>query len=470
MSGIQNTTDLHRTSSQASISTPQPTDTTPTPKPHSKTRDVAAGSPHGRTSPSSSRPPQRALPTAATPEIAPASTALSIRSVHSAREAAAEQAAAHFDTLLQAGQARKLTDKDVINAVLFQALSVGGGAAFAFGLGRSLGADVAEMIVRAAFGSPQLAGVGPDTTQFGESDRQTAMMLTNAVARWVGATVGGGIGAAVGNVAAPRMATMTGKQLLPVPANELVPDHVAQLLKPDGTPYGTEGVAQLRAEVAAAQKEYGAVGGGTHIHAGELAFGAENALRGLGQGKQPMGAPVDATVSTVVSATAGAATGAYAAFEMARHRLQVPDARHSGPGSAPLVGVPTFRPGDPAPIPDRFTGPTAGHTALNIAAGTGDRIAQMAKATLPLGAANVTGTAMAAALPETPGDIGHRVVQATESGAGVAAAVSPWFQAQPGILAKDKARIAAQQQRADDVEMGRRDPAPEGSAAVPRNG
>ena len=123
-----------------------------------------------------------------------------------------------------------------------------------------------------------------------------------------------------------------------------------------------------------------------------------------------------------------------------------------------------------APIPDRFTGPTAGHTALNIAAGTGDRIAQMAKATLPLGAANVTGTAMAAALPETPGDIGHRVVQATESGAGVAAAVSPWFQAQPVILAKDKARIAAQQQRADDVEMGRRDPAPQGAAGVPRNG
>lgn len=469
MPAIQNTPDLHRTASNASLTTPQVSEQTPPARPQSTTRDVA-GSPQGRTSSSSSRPPQRALHTAGTPEITAASTALSIRSVHSARDAEMALARENFDALLQAGQARKLTDKDVVLAVTFQALSVGGGAAFAFGLGRSLGADVAEMIVRAAFGSPQLAGVGPDTTHFGESDRQTAMMLTNAVARWVGATVGGGIGAAVGNVAAPRMATVTGKQLLPVPANELVPDHVAQLLKPDGTPYGADGVAQLRAEVAAAQKEYGAIGGATHIHAGELAFGAENALRGLGQGKQPMGAPVDATVSTVVSATAGAATGAYAAFEMARHRLQVPDARHSGPGPAPLVGVPTFRPGNPAPIPDRFTGPTAAHTALNIAAGTGDRITQMAKATLPLGAANVTGTAIAAALPDTPGDIGHRLIQANESGAGVAAAVSPWFQAQPGILANDKARIAAQQQRVDDLEMQAREPAQETTNAAPRNG
>ena len=185
-----------------------------------------------------------------------------------------------------------------------------------------------------------------------------------------------------------------------------------------------------------------------------------------------MGTPVDATVSTVVSATAGAATGAYAAFEMAGHRLQLPDARHTGPGPAPLVGVPTFRIGDPAPIPDRFTGPTAKDTALNIAAGTGDRIAHMAKATLPLGAANVTGTAIAAALPKTPGDIGHRVELGIESGAGVAAAVSPWFRSQPTILANDKARIARQQQRTDDLEMNRRDGAGEDApgGAAPRNG
>ena len=257
MSGIQNTADLQRVASHAHVGV-TPHDTTPSSTaPHSTVRD-GGDTPQGRTSPSTSRPPQRSLQAQQTARSEPsmaiteARRSLSIRSVHAARDADVAQAAEAFGALVEAGQARRLTDKDVVQAVLFQALAVGGGAAFAFGLGRSLGADVAEMIVRGAFGSPQLAGVGPDTANYDVSDRHTAMMLTNAVARWVGATVGGGVGAAVGNVAAPRMAALAGRQLLPVPADVLVPDHVAGLLAPDGQPYGEPGVAHLRAQVAAA--------------------------------------------------------------------------------------------------------------------------------------------------------------------------------------------------------------------------
>ena len=34
---------------------------------------------------------------------------------------------------------------------------------------------------------------------------------------------------------------------------------------------GADGVAQLRAEVAASHREYGTIGGDTHVHAGEVA-------------------------------------------------------------------------------------------------------------------------------------------------------------------------------------------------------
>jgi len=382
--------------------------------------------------------------------------------------------AQNFNAIVQEGQSRTLTSPDVVKAIVFQAATVGGGAAFAFGLGRSLGASVAEMIVRAGYKSAQQVGVGQDTANYKESDHHTTQMLVTTVARAVGAAVGGGVGATVGNVLAPRVAALAGKQFKPIPADVLVPDHVAELLT-GGRPYGAEGVRQLREQVAAAHKEYGAIVGDAHVHAGEVAFGTENALRGLGQGKQPMGLLVDVPVSTAVSATAGAATGGYAAIMMAKHRLSVPNANYAGEGNAPMVSVPTFQVGDVAPIPDRFTGPTAADTARNIAAGTGDRILHMGKATLPLSAANLTGTAIAAALPKTPGDIGHRVEQALESGAGVAAAVRPWFESQPTIANNDKARIAAQKERvaarpaaSEDVEMGNVDG--EGRAADPDQG
>jgi len=362
-----------------------------------------------------------------------------------------------FNAIVQDGQNRRLTDPDVVKAMAFQAVNVGGGAAFAFGAGRAIGAGVAEMIVKAGFQSPQLAGVGPDTAHYHETGQQTwqqhtGQVVATAVARAIGATVGGGIGATVGNVVAPRLAAMLGKQFKPMPADVLVPDRVAKLRKPDGQLYGEAGVKDLREQVTAAHKEYGAIVGDAHVHAGQLAFGVENASRGLGQGKQPMGAPTDAGVSIGVSGTAGAVTGIYAAIKMAGHRLSVPNPDHTGTDPAPMVDVPTFYAGDPAPIPDRFTGPTVKHTAMNIAAGTGDRIGQMAKATWPLSAANVAGTVIAAAIPKGPSNIAHRVVQAVEAGPGVAAAVRPWFESQPNILNKDKARIA-RQQPSKDLEM-----------------
>ena len=355
-----------------------------------------------------------------------------------------------FANIVAAGQNRRLTDSDVLKAVVFQAANVGGGAAFAFGLGRSLGADVAEMIVRAGFGSKQLAGVGPDAVHYHETADQsarehTAQVLATTVARAVGAVVGGGIGASVGNVVAPRMAGLAGKQFLPIPANVLVPDNVSHLQDAQGNLYGDAGRQRLRDEVTAAHRTYGAIAGDTHVHAGQVTFGVENAVRGGGQGKQPMGAPVDATVSTVVSATAGAATGAYAALAMAKHRVQVPDPTHNGNGPAPMVDVPTFYVGDAAPIPNRFTGPGTMHTIGNIAKGTGERIVQMGKATAVLSTANVLGTAIAGAIPKTPGDVAHRFIQALESGIGVAIAVPPWFSAQPTIGAHDAARIRQQQ-------------------------
>ena len=156
----------------------------------------------------------------------------------------------------------------------------------------------------------------------------------------------------------------------------------------------------------------------------------------------PAGAGPHIGLSIVVSATSGAATGAGAAFTMARQRVSVPDARHNGDGPAPMVSVPPFQVATPAAPPDRFTGPTKTATAVNIAKGSLDRIGQMGKATAALGAASLTGPAIAAALPDTPGDVAHRIIQAGVLGAGVAAAVEPWFKAQPEIAGRDAARRA----------------------------
>jgi len=359
-----------------------------------------------------------------------------------------------FDAIVQDGQTRKLTDLDVVRAVGFQAAVVGGGAAAAFGLGRSFGADAAELAVKAAYrlNMKDQLGVGSDKGATDHSLQHAGQTSVIPVARAVGATVGGGVGAVVGNVLAPRVAALAGRQFKPIPAEELVPDHVAELLT-GGRPYGAEGVARLRAQVTEAHGRFGAIGGAAHVNGGRAAFGAVNAVRGGSQGGQAVGL-YDMPISTGVSATAGAATGIFAGVKMANHRLAVPDANHTGDGNAPMVDVPTFSVGTPAPIPNRFTGPTATQTAMNIAAGTVDRIVHMNAATLPLAAANMAGALVSASLPKAASTVGPRIVKALELGGGVLTAVSPWFKSQPTIANNDKARIDRQQPRSADVELG----------------
>jgi hypothetical protein len=446
------TADTQPTARLSSQSTSRPTSPL---SGRSSTGQAAPGRsarPQAATAASASTPQAALQQSGSAAGVAAAGQALSIRSTQAAAQPDQSPAVRRFGEIVASNDTMNAANPEVKKAAVFQGVNVGAGAGFAFGLGRSLGASAADMITRAAFEAPQLAGVGADGANFQkQTDRETALMMTTAISRWVGAAIGGGIGAAVGNVVAPRLASTAGRQLLPVAPNDLVPDHVANLLKPDGQPYGQEGVAALRAGIAATQKEHGNIAGGTHVRAGEIAFGAENALRGAGQGLQPMGLPVDVAISTIVSATSGAATGATAAFDMARQRVEVPDARHTGSGPAPMINVPPFRIGDPAPIPDRFTANTKVETAKNMALGTGDRTLQMAKASGPLGAAGLTGTAIAAALPETEGDYAHRLIQMGVLGAGVAAAVEPWFQSQPRIAGRDAERLA--QQRSRDVEM-----------------
>lgn len=369
--------------------------------------------------------------------------ALSIHSVQSPAALARANAVNRFEQHVALGEHMNLKNPDVRKAALFQGLNVGVGAAFAFGAGRALGADIAEAIVHAAFHSPQIVGVGEDKAGYDQGNLHTAQMMTTVVARWLGATLGGGIGAAAGNVVAPRMArAAAGRQLLPIPANELVPDHVAELIGADGHPIGEARVAALRASIAEEQKKHGVIVGDTHIRAGQYAFGALNAARGGGQGFQPMGIAPDTPVTALVSATSGLATGIYAATAMAGARLTVPDAGHDGELAAPPVAVPLFRVGDPAAIPDRFSAAGAGKTAANIGMGVLDRTRAMGKATSVLGAAQLTGTAIAAAVPAKHAAVAHRVIQAGVQGAGVWAAVEPWFKEQPVIGAHDAARRA----------------------------
>ena len=99
-------------------------------------------------------------------------------------------------------------NKDAAAGIAFQAVNLGFGAANAFGLGRNLGAALADVFVRAGFHAHQVLTSEPDTVSFEEQTaRQTRMMYTTLVAQAVGAELGGAVGMAVGNVAAPRVAT-----------------------------------------------------------------------------------------------------------------------------------------------------------------------------------------------------------------------------------------------------------------------
>lgn len=372
--------------------------------------------------------------------------------VQSPGEAATSAAVQRFSAIVDSETDMRASHPEVRKAVLAHAIGVGAGAALAFGMGRSIGSAVADVLVRAALQSPQLLGVGEDKAYAKEqSDTQTHTMLALNVARWVGAAIGGGIGSSVGTVLAPRAAAWLGWRLAPIDPKALVPDHVADLMRPITAastsdiaarlePYGERGVAELRAEVAALQRQFGDLGGPSYVQAGTACFGVENAARGLGQGLQSFGPLPDIAVSTSVSATAGASTGAFAALAMVRLRLDLPDARHLGDGPAQLISVPLFELARPAPVPDRFTGPSAWATAANLVRGTAHRVGRMAASTLPLGVMSLGGTAVASLLPRTPGDMAHRVIQGGVLGAGVATAVPPWFKAQKEIAERDAAR------------------------------
>jgi hypothetical protein len=235
-----------------------------------------------------------------------------------AAPATRQRANQRFQSLVQGKESLRLSRRASWLPIVHQSLSLGGGAGFAFGLGRSMGAAVVDLVGQAieTDKEPQWLGVGRDTLDFHEmSKHELAMTYGLPLVRWGFTAIGGGMGAAAGHVLAGRLANWAaGVSLQSINAHELVPDHVAHLKDPQGQLYGEAGVAALRREIQSRQKAAASIDGPRHINGGRASFGLLNAARGLGQGMQPMGALVNVAVSTAVSGLAGAATGAQGPF------------------------------------------------------------------------------------------------------------------------------------------------------------
>lgn len=365
------------------------------------------------------------------------------------RDAVRRQAVARFDAIRIAGMSMTPADTEVLKAIVALAASIGGAAALGFGLGRSIGGAIAELGVRSAFDAPQTLGIGSDRNYVDQdTDHNLLQIAVIATSRWVGASICGAIGATLGSVVSPRVAALSGRQLVPVPPAQLVPDHVADLLDGSGTPYGLEGVRRLRQEIQALQDRHGLIDGPTQVRAGEKAFGGLNAIRGASLGMTPLGALPDIGLSAGVSLTAGALTGLAGGVAMTRQRHRVPDAGHGDGQPAPLVPVPLFEVRKSPAVLPRFTGTGARHAAGNIGHGVANRLWLFIGSTWLLGVLGLLVNVAGAATRPAPLNWIHRTGKAIELGVGVGCAVRPYFQGLPPIAAREIARL--ERQRNDD--------------------
>lgn len=363
-------------------------------------------------------------------------------------EAARQLALSRFDAIRRGGMTMSVGQPDARAAVLALAMSIGVAAAFGFGLGRGIGGAIAELGVRSVFDTRQPLDFGTDRNYVDlNTDRNLLQIAAIATARWLGATILGGIGATLGSVVAPRAAALTRRQLTAIAPEHLVPDHVAGLLDGNGVPYGLEGVRRLRQQILAAQSDTGQLHGRTHIRSGVVAFGAVNAARGAVQAMTPLGALPDIGISAAASLAAGAATGLAAGTWMVGARLPVPDAGHAGDGPAPLVPVPLFEVKKTAPVLPRYTGTGPRHGMGNVARGAADRIRLFVASTWLLGLLGLLVNLAGAATRPSPRNWIHRAGKAVELGVGVGAAVGPYFRGLQPVAVRDRARLEAQRAR-----------------------
>jgi hypothetical protein len=361
------------------------------------------------------------------------------------QEATRRQAVARFDAIRLTGVSMTPADIEVLKAIVALAVSIGGAAALGFGLGRGIGGAIAELGVRSAFDAPQTLGIGNDRN-YVEQDTDHSLLLIAVIttSRWVGASICGAIGATVGSVVSPRAAALTGRQLAAIPPDQLVPDHVADLLDETGAPHGMDGVRRLRQEIQAIQDRHGLIDGPTQVRAGEWAFGGMNAVRGASLGMAPLGALPDIGMSAGVSLTAGALTGLAAGVAMARQRHRVPDAGHVGGDPAPLVSVPLFEVKKTPVVRSRFTGTGPRHAMGNIGHGVAHRLRLFLGSTWLLGMLGLLVNVAGAATRPAPLNWIHRAGKAVELGVGVGCAVRPYFQGLPPINAREHARLESQ--------------------------
>lgn len=334
---------------------------------------------------------------------------------------------------------------EVLRAIVALAVSIGGAAAFGFGLGRGMGGALAELGIRHLFDTEQPLGIGEDRNYVDQdTDHNLAQIAAIATGRWLGATICGGLCATLASVVAPKAAALTGRQLVAIPSEELIPDRVAELRDETGTPYGMAGVARLRRELERAQRETGHIDGTTHVRSGAAAFGVLNAVRGTALGMSPIGVLPDIGISAAVSLTAGASTGLTAGTLMAGKRHRVPDAAHAGDGPAPLVRVPLFEVKKTAPVPPRFTGTGWRNGLGNVCRGAADRIRLFVASTWLLGLLGLLVNLAGAGTRREPLNWVHRAGKAIELGVGVGAAVGPYFRGLPAVNARDRARLERQ--------------------------
>lgn len=360
-------------------------------------------------------------------------------------DAVRRQAVTRFDAIRIAGLSMTPADTEVLKAIVALAAFIGGAAALGFGLGRGIGGAIAELGVRSAFDAPQTPGIGNDRNFVDQdTDHSLLQIAVIATARWVGASICGAIGATLGSVVSPRVAALTGRQLVAIPPAHLVPDHVADLLDRTGTPYGLEGVRRLRQEIQALQDRHGRIDGPTQVRAGEGAFGGLNAIRGASLGMAPLGALPDIGLSAGVSLTAGALTGLAGGVAMARQRHRVPDAGHGDGGPAPLVPVPLFEVKKAPAVLPRFTGTGVRHAVGNIGHGVVNRLCHFIGSTWLLGVLGLLVNVAGAATRPVPLNWIHRAGKAVELGVGVGCAVRPYFQGLAPINARERARLESQ--------------------------
>jgi hypothetical protein len=358
------------------------------------------------------------------------------------------RAVARFDEIQLSGTTMTPGNFEVMKAILAVAVSIGTAAALGFGLGRGIGGAVAELGVRRFFDSWQPLGIGEDRNYIDRDTNDGLLQIaTVATGRWIGASLCGGIGAAVGSVVAPRVAALSGRQLAAIPPAQLVPDHVADLLDETGSPYGADGVYRLRLAIKAAQDDCGQIGGTVHVRGGVVAFGALNAARGASLGMSAVGVLPDIGISAGVSLTAGSATGLVAATHMVTKRHRLPDAGYTGDDPTPLVQVPLFEVKKTAPILPRFTGTGVRDSLENMGRGAADRIRLFLGSTWLLGLLGLLVNFAGAATRPAPLNWIHRTGKALELGVGVGVAVGPYFRGIPPINARDRVRLERQQVR-----------------------